>query len=656
MLQRILLSLTTTYCLGFHVSRIPCRIGDWNVRRNNLPFSTDGVSTRPSTRQRLSPRIGSARDNENDDVVLVEDLSFQERQEYVASNFSTQSVESIQKSLVRWGQWYSTQNQSEKTMHTNESLDDTASVATIASPQKVPGCIANVHIQTFISQKSYTILRIQGTADAQVSRGLLAIWARLCQGVPLDDILALDPTHVAEDLALRPALSVGRNDGLASLVRTTQQQIRQLLDEETPPESMSSKGVITSTTETLHSNDTSSAPTVALLLSGGVDSSVALNLLHRQGYNVTAFYLKIWLEDELAHLGQCPWEDDYRMCRAVTDQIGVPLEAISLQEEYRKKVISYTIEQAEQGRTPNPDIMCNSRVKFGCFYDAIAARDFDYVATGHYAQLTTNDETGQRVLRRAPDPVKDQTYFLCALTQEQLRRVLFPIGHLLKSEVRDLAEEYLLPNRNRPDSQGLCFLGKVKFDEFLSAYLGERPGPIIDAATGDWLGEHRGVWYHTVGQRRGIGKVLDPLATSRGPWYVVAKDPSKDIVYCSNQYDGEIFDAPRSEITVENLHWIANAPPQNALISIDGSLRSIRLDMKIRHGPRLVNGLVTWDAKDPTVADVRLNSKDGGLAPGQFVVMYLGDECLGGGIISEKHWAKFLSASNEDHVAASTLV
>ena len=410
-----------------------------------------------------------------------------------------------------------------------------------------------------------------------------------------------------------------------------------------------------STQETMPASDESTAaPTVALLLSGGVDSSVALNLLVRQGYNVTAFYLKIWLEDELAHLGQCPWEDDYRMCQAVTDQIGVPLEAISLQEEYQKKVISYTIQEAEQGRTPNPDIMCNSRVKFGCFYDAIAARDFDYVATGHYAQLTSDEKTGQRVLRRAPDPVKDQTYFLCALTQDQLHRVLFPIGHLLKSEVRELAEEYNLPNRNRPDSQGLCFLGKVKFDEFLSAYLGERPGPIIDASTGDWLGEHRGVWYHTVGQRKGIGKVLDPLATARGPWYVVAKDPSKDIVYCSNQYDQEIFDAPRSEVTIENLHWIAGSPPESATTtSGDGKACSIRLDMKIRHGPRLVSGVVTWQVDSPTVADVKLDAKDGGLAPGQFVVMYLENECLGGGIISEKHWAKFLSASIEDVVSAS---
>jgi tRNA-specific 2-thiouridylase len=401
------------------------------------------------------------------------------------------------------------------------------------------------------------------------------------------------------------------------------------------------------------------APTVALLLSGGVDSSVALNLLVRQGYNVTAFYLKIWLEDELAHLGTCPWEDDYATCKAVVEQVynttnvTVPLQAISLQEEYQQRVISYTIKEAAQGRTPNPDILCNSRIKFGCFYDTIDATDaFDYVATGHYAQLTTDETTGVRRLQRAPDAVKDQTYFLCALTQDQLRHVLFPIGHLEKHQVRQLAEDFKLPNRDRPDSQGLCFLGKVKFEDFLRVHLGERPGPIIDAATGDSLGQHKGVWYHTVGQRKGIGHVLDPKATARGPWYVVAKDPLNDIVYCSNEYDQEIFDAPRSQVTIENLKWIPGDPALVSNVanaedthSLENQSCSIHVDMKIRHGPKLVSGLVTWHTDNPSVAEVKLDQKDGGLAPGQFVVIYHGKECLGGGVISERHWAKFLSAS-----------
>jgi tRNA-specific 2-thiouridylase len=230
--------------------------------------------------------------------------------------------------------------------------------------------------------------------------------------------------------------------------------------------------------------------------------------------------------------------------------------------------------------------------------------------------------------------VKDQSYFLCALSQEQLKRIIFPIGHLKKYQVRELAEQFLLPNRQRPDSQGLCFLGKVKFDEFLEAYLGERQGDIVDAATGEILGRHRGVWYHTVGQRKGIGKVLNPKATARGPWYVVAKDPDKDIVFCSNEYDESIFAAARSRLSVEDIHWIAGEPPFAA-----GENR--RVEMKIRHGPKIVAGSLSLSL-DGSAGDVCLDNKDSGLAPGQYVVFYDGEECLGGGVISERHWTTFL--------------
>ena len=253
-----------------------------------------------------------------------------------------------------------------------------------------------------------------------------------------------------------------------------------------------------------------------MLLSGGVDSSVALRLLLQQGYDVVPYYLKIWLEDELAHLGQCPWEDDVRTCEAVCDQAGVELQIVSLQDEYHERVMQHTLNEASLGRTPNPDILCNSRVKFGCFLEYIETlpndRKFDYIASGHYAQIKRNknderddlDDNNQIVkLYRAPDPVKDQSYFLCALSQAQLQRLIFPIGHLEKTEVRKLADEFDLPNRHRPDSQGLCFLGKVKFRDFMQIHLGESPGDIVDAFTGDVIGTHHGVWYHTVGQRKG---------------------------------------------------------------------------------------------------------------------------------------------------------
>mmetsp|Transcript_24181 Transcript_24181/g.51274 ORF Transcript_24181/g.51274 Transcript_24181/m.51274 type:complete len:460 (+) Transcript_24181:1-1380(+) len=410
-------------------------------------------------------------------------------------------------------------------------------------------------------------------------------------------------------------------------------------------------------------NDPTHKPTVAMLLSGGVDSSVALHLLLRQGYNVTAFYLRIWLEDELAHLGECPWEDDLHVCQLVTEHAGnVPLETVSLGKEYRERVVQYTIEEAQRGRTPNPDIMCNSRVKFGCFLEYIeqSGMEFDYVASGHYARLEDDDNDDdnkdassskkKKRLFRAPDPVKDQSYFLCALTQHQLSRVLFPIGRYQKSEVRELASHFQLPNRDRPDSQGLCFLGKVRFDDFLASYLGNRPGDIVDALNGEVVGRHKGLWYHTVGQRKGIGKVLNPLATARGPWYVVAKDQKRDIVYVSNRYEEEDFARARSEFEVEDVRWISGESPAECRSKEGHGIdwEEVRMDMKIRHGPRIVQGALLLK-EDGSSGGITLEKKDGGLAPGQYVVFYrIGtDECLGAGVISERHWARFLQNYEE---------
>jgi tRNA-5-taurinomethyluridine 2-sulfurtransferase len=602
-----------------------------------------------------------------------EPSALQEAIELVSMYYeSLHSIEDIQKDLVRKGSSFVELRPSDK-LEQNVLVSNT---------QKVPGCVANVYVRTVLmatdhaeegqEENSRNRVMLQGTADAVLSRGLLALLASILSCGSVEQILQLPSYDVANRLGLRVALSPGRNDGLASMLRTVQDQIQELLVQSN---STSSSEEVASSTEAtpLQSQHifrkeiavsgnvisaeaaTSKPPSVALLLSGGVDSSVALNLLVQGGFNVTAFYLKIWLEDELSHLGECPWEDDYRMCVAVCSQAGVPLESISLQQAYKDRVISYTIRKAVEGWTPNPDVMCNSRVKFGCFYDAIATRDFDFVATGHYAQLVRDNDSGLVRLFRALDPVKDQSYFLCALTQDQLQRVLFPIGHLQKSAVRQLAEDLGLPNRHRRDSQGLCFLGKVKFEDFLGAYLGDRPGNIVDAATGQILGRHKGVWYHTVGQRKGIGKVLYPLATSRGPWYVVAKDPRHDIVFCSNQYDDEVFASSRSEFTVESIQWIAGNPP---VLKVDD-----RLTMKTRHGPKLVTGSLTMIDSAGLAGDVKLDHKDSGLAPGQYVAFYVDDECLGGGVISESHWAKFLlegkhglNRLHDDFVDARTII
>mmetsp|Transcript_4758 Transcript_4758/g.10580 ORF Transcript_4758/g.10580 Transcript_4758/m.10580 type:complete len:840 (+) Transcript_4758:37-2556(+) len=571
-------------------------------------------------------------------------------------------------------------------------------------PKRVPGCVATVHVKTTLvplqqrqqqqeweeqssDPSDYRVI-LDGDADALLSMGLLALLSDTLAGesttasaavngdsdstsdsdnapsiVTARDVLSLDPKTVADMLGLRTVLSTGRNDGLASMTNVIQDQVRSLLHpEQKVRDTVSIDGTRDIAPQSSSYNpEQQRRPTVAMLLSGGVDSSVALNLLVRQNYNVTAFYLKIWLEDELSHLGQCPWENDYNVCKAVCEQAGVPLETVSLQHEYKDRVISYTVDEARKGRTPNPDIMCNSRVKFGCFYDAIDGRGFDYVASGHYAQLeeASKDEgagNGHKSMRllRAPDPVKDQTYFLCALSQDQLSRVKFPIGSYRKSQVRDLAHQFNLPNRNRPDSQGLCFLGKVKFDEFINAYLGTNPGDIEDATTGRVIGRHNGLWFHTVGQRKGIGKVLNPIESSRGPWYIVAKDCERNVVIASNEYDQEAFDEARSDFYAEDITWIAGSPPSRLRSIGEAGKRwkNGRFTMKIRHGPTMVNGTLTLDEDGPdgTVGSVRLDNKDKGLAPGQYCVFYNLDdeECLGAGVISERHWARLLKTSKGD--------
>lgn len=347
---------------------------------------------------------------------------------------------------------------------------------------------------------------------------------------------------------------------------------------------------------------------IAALVSGGVDSSVVLSMLAREGkHDITAFYLKIWLEDELHFLGQCPWEEDLSYVRAVCEKLNIPLKVIPLQQEYNDRVVSYTIEELKAGRTPSPDIFCNQRVKFGAFLDYIDD-SFDKIATGHYA--STYQENGKVYLRQAVDPVKDQTYFLSHLSQEQLNRCLFPLGPLPKARVRDLAHEMDLPTKNRPDSQGICFLGKIKYNEFVKFHLGERPGEIREWESGKKLGNHQGFWFHTYGQRKG-------LRLHGGPWFVVDKDCESNVVYVSHH--DLLNDLARREFIVTNVNWMSNVP------------QSLGLKVKVRHGPKMVPCQLV------PLADgnyhVTLTEADAGLANGQFAVFYDDDTCLGAGMI-----------------------
>lgn len=347
---------------------------------------------------------------------------------------------------------------------------------------------------------------------------------------------------------------------------------------------------------------------IAVLVSGGVDSSVALRLLKAEGHELTAFYLKIWLEDELSFLGSCPWEDDLTYVRAVCEQTGVPLEIVPFQKEYWERVVAYTIDEVKAGRTPNPDMLCNARIKFGAFYDAFG-KDFDKVATGHYARVENNDDV--TVLKMSPDLIKDQTYFLSQLTQAQVAKALFPIGGFEKGEVRKLAEKFELPNALRKDSQGICFLGKIPFDKFLEYHLGKRSGKLVEYETKKVLGEHDGFWYFTVGQRRGI-------KLSGGPWYVVAKNSETNEIFISHgEHHGELA---KDTFMVGGLNWISGIAPEKT-----------ELRVKVRHGAKLYPATVSFIENNRL--QVTLREGDLGLAAGQFAVFYDGEYCLGGGVI-----------------------
>lgn len=360
---------------------------------------------------------------------------------------------------------------------------------------------------------------------------------------------------------------------------------------------------------------------VAVLLSGGVDSSVALRLLQQHGYEVEAFYLKIWLEDELTRISPtgCPWEEDLGYARAICDQAKVPLRVVSMQTQYFEQVVEHCLNEIKLGRTPNPDVFCNSRIKFGAFLSYLEGRsgksDFDKIASGHYAK------TANGHLVATPDKVKDQTYFLAHLKSEVLAKLLFPVGGLYKSQVRDMALRMELPNAERKDSQGICFLGKFKYEDFLEHYFGKKTGALVDADGLDdsdpgmfemptqrmkVVGEHNGHWFFTIGQRHGI-------RLSGGPWYVTGKDVESNTVYISRNYLTEQAKAGRKDFRITNCNWF-------------GFPASGDLDVKVRHGPN--RHACRVDGNKVTLAE-----PDRGLSPGQFAVFYDGDLCLGSGVI-----------------------
>ena len=346
---------------------------------------------------------------------------------------------------------------------------------------------------------------------------------------------------------------------------------------------------------------------IAVLLSGGVDSSLALSLLRRQGGSrLRAYYLKIWLEDELAFLGNCPWEEDMAYVEAVCRKLEIPFDIIPLQREYQQMVVQFAIDELKAGRTPSPDILCNQKVKFGAFLDKLNG-GADKIASGHYAQIEAREDGYW--LKRAADALKDQTYFLSNLNQHQLEKAIFPIGHLHKQEVRRLAHEHDLPTKNRKDSQGICFLGKLKYRDFVRFHLGERPGAILEKETGKTLGGHQGVWFYTLGQRTGLG-------LSGGPWYVVGKSVEENVIWVSHKEGHR--DQALYEFHLPEICWINGVPSESVF------------QVKLRHGPTLVEARLIKQEKGYLV---RLKEKDPWAAPGQSVIFYRGEYCLGAAMI-----------------------
>lgn len=349
---------------------------------------------------------------------------------------------------------------------------------------------------------------------------------------------------------------------------------------------------------------------ISVLISGGVDSAVVTHLLCEQGHKPDLFYIKIGMEGEDM---SCTAEEDIELSKATARRYGLKLEVVDLQRQYWDMVVQYAVERVRKGLTPNPDVMCNKFIKFGCFEQQVG-KYYDYTATGHYA--TQHEIDGQVWLGTARDPVKDQTDFLAQIDNLQVSKLLFPVGNLMKSDVRRIAEAKRLPSAKRKDSYGICFLGKINYNEFIRKFLGERKGNIIDVGNGRVIGQHNGYWFHTIGQRKGLG-------LAGGPWFVVGKDIERNVLYVANGKDPE--QQYGHEFLMRDFHFITADP-------WDGQA-DIPVSFKIRHTDSFMKGVLK---RDEMGYSVRSEQRIQGIAPGQFGVIYDAQAklCLGSGEIS----------------------
>ena len=352
---------------------------------------------------------------------------------------------------------------------------------------------------------------------------------------------------------------------------------------------------------------------VVVGMSGGVDSAVAALLLKQQGLDVVGVFMKNW-EEEDDETGVCTAANDFEDVKSVCTAIGIPYYTVNFAREYRDRVFSYFLEEYAGGRTPNPDVLCNCEIKFRAFLDFAISTGAKSLATGHYARL---DKTNGVKLLRARDVGKDQTYFLAGLTQEQLKIAMFPIGELQKSEVRKIANESGLSNAAKKDSTGICFIGERNFKQFLKQYLPAQAGDMVDE-TGRVIAKHDGLMYYTLGQRKGLG-IGGRSDGSGESWFVIGKDLKRNLLIVQQGERDELFSL---SLDAKKINWIAGEPPAQAF-ACTAKFRYRQPDQPVHVSIGGAGAHVAFDSPQRAVT------------PGQWVVFYQGDECLGGGPIDQ---------------------
>lgn len=356
---------------------------------------------------------------------------------------------------------------------------------------------------------------------------------------------------------------------------------------------------------------------VILGLSGGVDSAVAAILLQNAGADVHALHMTNWEDDD----GYCTAADDLQDSRNVCEQLGIPLHHVNFSKQYRDQVFKYFLDEYKVGRTPNPDVLCNREIKFGVFRDYAKRLGGDLLATGHYARVLKGSEPFDKVaLLKGSDPFKDQSYFLHAVRAEALAETVFPLGDMQKAEVREIARDAGLTVHDKKDSTGICFIGERPFREFLATYLPANPGPMCTPG-GETVGEHQGLMYYTLGQRQGLG-IGGRNDRSEEPWYVVGKDlDSNTLIVAQGEHEMLFSDW----LIATDASWIGAAPA--------GLAEGLRCRAKVRY--RQADQACVVKALDDNRVEVRFDARQKAVAPGQFVVFYDDNQCLGGSVIHE---------------------